>query len=139
MSLSRRGAMEIKNVKLLCPKCGSENVAEVVYGYFPQPIAGRVIYGGCCVPIKPADWGCFECGYQWSQKIKVSNPQKAGEEKDTRPLMICPKCYSLNVLEIVYGTYDEPLDRPVIYGGGCIPENAPNRSCEDCGYRWRQK
>ena len=24
--------MQIKNVKLLCPKCGSENVAEVVYG-----------------------------------------------------------------------------------------------------------
>lgn len=131
--------MQIKNVKLLCPKCGSENVSKVVYGYFPQPTAGKVIYGGCCIPIKPADWGCFDCGYEWSQKIKVSNPHKAGEEKDTRPLMICPKCYSLNVLEIVYGTYDRPLDRPVIYGGSSIPENAPNRSCQDCGHRWRVK
>lgn len=53
-----------------CPRCGSERVAETVYGprskYEPLILAGKVFHGG---PGPVADafphLGCLECGEMW--------------------------------------------------------------------------
>ncbi len=55
----------------LCPRCGSEEVAEIFYGY-PAPGAierleaekgHAVILGGCT--LGPEKWQCRSCGHGW--------------------------------------------------------------------------
>ena len=53
----------------------------------------------------------------------------------------CPKCDSLDVLEIIYGTpsRDLLLDEEkgkVILGGCSIDENSPSLHCQDCKHEW---
>jgi DNA-directed RNA polymerase subunit RPC12/RpoP len=53
-----------------CPKCGSENVKRIIYGY-PSPetvedfYAGRVVLGGCMICPDYPDYRCANCGHEW--------------------------------------------------------------------------
>ena len=54
----------------------------------------------------------------------------------------CPKCDSLDVLEIIYGTpsHDLLLEEEkgkVILGGGCSDVDSPSRHCKDCKHEWQ--
>ena len=52
--------------KIVCPKCGSDDVAEYVYG-MPTPEAwkleqeGKVIIGGCCPEEDAPEYRCNKC------------------------------------------------------------------------------
>jgi rubredoxin len=54
----------------LCPRCGSDETVEIVYGY-PGPdltsesLAGNVTLGGCMVWPEAPDWRCVQCGHNW--------------------------------------------------------------------------
>lgn len=53
-----------------CPKCGSENVQDVVYGYLPFDLArnreeGRVVWGGLFMPEDAKAHQCADCGERW--------------------------------------------------------------------------
>lgn len=59
--------MSRKNV---CPKCGSQDVILIVYGY-PTVEAGEaaergeLALGGCCVGDNDPDRTCKACGHNW--------------------------------------------------------------------------
>ena len=51
-----------------CPKCGSNRIAQILYGYpfFSEKLqedlkAGRTALGGCCITGNDPDWKCLEC------------------------------------------------------------------------------
>ncbi len=53
-----------------CPKCGSNEVIPIVYGYpseelFLRAEAGKVKLGGCCVEAFAMDRHCKKCGEEW--------------------------------------------------------------------------
>ena len=53
-----------------CPRCGSEDVLPIVYGY-PGPeldeesLAGRVVLGGCLVGPDSPEFHCKVCEHDW--------------------------------------------------------------------------
>ena len=53
-----------------CPRCGSEDVLPIVYGY-PGPdlveesIAGKVKLGGCLVGPDSPEFHCEACAHEW--------------------------------------------------------------------------
>lgn len=61
---------------VVCPKCGSQKVAPIRYGY-PTCEDTKVseqrkrILGGCIIiddTLQP-DYGCLDCGYQWAREL----------------------------------------------------------------------
>jgi len=58
-----------------CPKCGSEKVAEIAYGWFPQLTDeldqalknGTITLGGCVTDHNAPRWECKECGKNWGK------------------------------------------------------------------------
>ena len=54
-----------------CPRCGSEDVLPIVYGYpsrelFEESLAGRVKLGGCVVWPGVPEFHCKACEHEWS-------------------------------------------------------------------------
>jgi len=50
-----------------CPKCGSENILDIIYGYPDDGLdkkaqSGKVILGGCIVTGDDPQWQCEKCG-----------------------------------------------------------------------------
>jgi rRNA maturation endonuclease Nob1 len=67
----------------MCPSCGSESVAEILYGMpaggpaLEQSLAsGRVVLGGCVVSGGEPDRRCNECGHQWGRERPASRQRK---------------------------------------------------------------
>ena len=54
-----------------CPKCGSENIASIVFG-FPSPEmieelnSDKIVLGGCCVTEDDPEWHCKDCEHDWA-------------------------------------------------------------------------
>lgn len=55
-----------------CPACGSERVAQILYGLVDNSDglvkaleAGYVVLGGCCVTDDDPDYHCHDCGHEW--------------------------------------------------------------------------
>ncbi len=61
-----------------CPRCGSQAVLPIVYGY-PGPelteesIAGEVALGGCMVGPDSPDRLCRNCSYRWLELERLLN------------------------------------------------------------------
>ncbi|WPX08760.1 hypothetical protein [Anaerocellum danielii] len=58
---------------LICPKCGSKNVLEILYGYpdykaFEEAEKGNIILGGCCISDNSPDFHCKDCNYEWKKE-----------------------------------------------------------------------
>lgn len=61
---------------VVCPKCGSQKVAQILYGYsiyetLKLSEQGKYIFGGCIQidnTIQP-DYGCLDCGYRWAKEL----------------------------------------------------------------------
>ena len=63
-------------VYMKCPKCGSEEIIPIVYGYptkelFDQSKKGEVIIGGCCIVGEVPNRHCKNCGEEFSVEDKV--------------------------------------------------------------------
>ena len=57
---------------IVCPKCGSKNTAPIIYGMpteelFEESEKNKVILGGCCITECDDDYGCCDCGFEWSK------------------------------------------------------------------------
>lgn len=57
----------------LCPRCGSNKVASIIYGlpvWSPQlekaDREGRIIMGGCCMTADDPDSQCLSCRHRWT-------------------------------------------------------------------------
>lgn len=57
-----------------CPKCGSNNVAEILYGLpdFSDEMLqalkdGKIVCGGCCISGNDPEYRCNKCGYEFSK------------------------------------------------------------------------
>ena len=55
-----------------CPKCNSNRVVNIVYGYpepetFREAESGKIALGGCCITEDDPSWKCLGCG------IKIYN------------------------------------------------------------------
>ena len=54
-----------------CPKCESERVAPILYGFpsegvkFDAVEKGEVVLGGCCVTDNDPEWACLGCDHRW--------------------------------------------------------------------------
>ena len=53
-----------------CPRCGSEDVLPIVYGYpgpelFEESLAGQVRLGGCMVGPDSPEFHCEVCDHEW--------------------------------------------------------------------------
>jgi hypothetical protein len=55
-----------------CPKCKSEKIATIVYGYpadeeeFLQLVAEKkIVPGGCCIGENDPKLECTDCNYRW--------------------------------------------------------------------------
>lgn len=57
-------------IKRKCPKCGSKDIARIVYGVpsFSKIIKSKekVHIGGCCIPEPFPTRHCEECGYKFA-------------------------------------------------------------------------
>ncbi|MGG7145301.1 hypothetical protein ACQPVA_00780 [Clostridium butyricum] len=62
--------------KKLCPKCGSEKIIPILYGYptkemFEDSDNDECILGGCCIASTEEvenllnKYHCRECGFEW--------------------------------------------------------------------------
>jgi hypothetical protein len=54
----------------LCPKCQSENVLDIMYGYpsneaIKKRDRGEIVLGGCCIDRNNPRWACDRCNYRW--------------------------------------------------------------------------
>ena len=57
----------------VCPVCGSEDVAKIVYGMLAdddgtlqeQIDSGEIIPGGCCITDEDPTWECNDCHHQF--------------------------------------------------------------------------
>ena len=62
--------------KLVCPKCGSRQAVEILYGY-PSSEAleaaerGEIMLGGCCISLDDPKYCCKECDYSWGDGLKL--------------------------------------------------------------------
>ncbi len=59
----------------VCPKCGSQRVADILYGLpiFSKELereldAGGTVLGGCMVTGDDPSWYCVECGHRWGKR-----------------------------------------------------------------------
>ena len=55
-----------------CPECGGSKVAEIVYWYpssdWEKDVdSGKVVLGGCCIPLDPYSWQCQSCDHEWGK------------------------------------------------------------------------
>lgn len=61
---------------VVCPKCGSQMVAQILYGFLTYETLKilrqrKYIFGGC-IPIDNTiypDCGCLDCGYRWAKEL----------------------------------------------------------------------
>ena len=60
-----------------CPQCGSEKIADILYGYpgFSPELdklldKGKVVLGGCCITDNDPLWRCTECGNDINEETK---------------------------------------------------------------------
>jgi hypothetical protein len=67
--------MAMKDKPDICPKCGSERVADILYvlPIFSDELerkldAGEVVLGGCVVTGDDPSWHCVECGHRWGER-----------------------------------------------------------------------
>jgi hypothetical protein len=56
---------------ILCPKCQSTGVLDIVYGYPSNEMIklrdmGKISLGGCCVDKSNPRWQCEQCGHKWN-------------------------------------------------------------------------
>jgi len=60
--------------RLTCPKCNSELVLNITYGYpSPEAFEDKSFYsGGCCVDDESPAYHCTSCGYDFG-KIDFNN------------------------------------------------------------------
>ncbi|MCY4490047.1 MAG: hypothetical protein OXC46_01120 [Thaumarchaeota archaeon] len=52
----------------------------------------------------------------------------------------CPKCNSINVVEIIYGMPTETnkfSDKDIECGGCCIEPTSSTHKCKSCDYDWQ--
>lgn len=56
-----------------CPKCKSENIVKIIYGY-PSPSTmkkaerGKISLGGCCIGENDPNWHCKDCKNEFIKK-----------------------------------------------------------------------
>lgn len=55
-----------------CPKCGSENIKEIVYGlpteeFMESEEAKKYHFAGCIVMEDDPAWHCDKCGNDWGR------------------------------------------------------------------------
>ena len=56
----------------ICPKCSQNSIVRIMYGYPSSKMMhdaeeGRIILGGCCLPLDFTKWGCTNCGAYFQQ------------------------------------------------------------------------
>ena len=64
-------------MNLKCPKCGSSNVCEILYGMptgeaYKLAEQGKMILGGCDIIIDDLpqpDYGCLDCKFEWVPEL----------------------------------------------------------------------
>jgi transposase-like protein len=64
---------EKSQIPLVCPKCGAERIAEIMYGLpnFDSPSlhkkldSGQVVLGGCVLMGSNPRWHCHDCKHKW--------------------------------------------------------------------------
>src|SRR3989344_349912 len=50
----------------------------------------------------------------------------------------CPKCQSMKVQRMEYGTPADPESNPDVFDAGCVQEDdSPEWHCASCGHEWR--
>ena len=60
-----------------CPRCGSANTAQLLWGLPQRPLPeafyqGRIVLGGCSVGPWCRDWCCHDCGQEWGMEFAKS-------------------------------------------------------------------
>ena len=73
----------------VCPRCSSDSVAPIVYGYptaatMASAEAGEVELGGCIIGGDEPDWHCRSCDYSWKDQFvsTVDLPQDLGSWRE---------------------------------------------------------
>jgi rubredoxin len=61
-----------------CPRCGSRETAEIVYGLVLPDVEAeypgrRIILGGCVVGPTSPKWQCVSCGHSWGRAFPAEN------------------------------------------------------------------
>ena len=62
-----------------CPACGATTVARIIWGLVVEPVPGKVVYGGCCIPETPAKWACETCEHQWGRDEETDDTEPRSE------------------------------------------------------------
>jgi hypothetical protein len=75
----------------VCPFCGDERVAWIIYGLVSVEElradldAGRVILGGCSVSEDSPEWRCRACGHEWGRPEILDIIDRFYHEQASRP------------------------------------------------------
>lgn len=67
-----------KNKPRKCPRCGSTQIASILYGYpaFDEKLEkkleeGRIVLGGCMEEEGAPTWQCVDCGQEFERKVEL--------------------------------------------------------------------
>lgn len=57
----------------ICPKCGSKDILDIVYGMpsyylFKEAEENKVVLGGCVIGFNDPEFHCNNCGFEWSKE-----------------------------------------------------------------------
>jgi transposase-like protein len=60
----------IRKKKLVCPACGSENIAKIIFGFPGQELMQRalrreIVLGGHSLSDQEPQWHCRDCEDEW--------------------------------------------------------------------------
>ena len=60
----------IRKKKRVCPECGSEDIARIVFGFPGQELMERaqrreIVLGGCWLSDQEPQWHCKDCEDEW--------------------------------------------------------------------------
>jgi hypothetical protein len=68
------------STKKVCPHCGSNKVANILYGYPGEDAMaaadqGEVVLGGCCVSSDDPNRACTVCGSEWAASTDLTTTE----------------------------------------------------------------
>ena len=111
-------------MKVKCPRCGSNNVCEILYGMptgeaFELAEQGKLILGGCDIimdDLPQPDYGCLDCKFEWAPEMLLPSDIVKIRFK----VWTSTECSGESQKYMIYEMFQDGLIRIYQYIGVCL-------------------
>lgn len=84
----------MKDNSIRCPNCGSDNIAEILWGLpaFTDELQeklseGKVVLGGCCVSLDDPKYKCNDCTHRFGRSMFAEGIVEIMERRRLRGIL----------------------------------------------------